>query len=587
MVRRITDIVKHSDSLFLIEVNKPDKHNMKTWSYKMVDPRWKGGPIDKFNFRTVHLKYDNGYFIAYKTTDPRYQFVYFVDPKKAMFRKTPNSYVNGLVEYSVKSNDISVMKNDSSFRVPQYEMRKNKIYNFLELCHYYQDYTAIGTGYTRDIRNLLVLDIDVDCTKPDNKEALDGILLKFAKHHSLPDFYIFNNISKHVQLQWLIQNLQYKEIDIDAVNKLKQELMTLPNNKVIDYKNYNFTKIGQVGINYRRFTMAMCNIVNKRKFGDKNYTFWKAKNPMSALYGKCDLKLKMPQFNGKEIYYLSQEQMEELFSTYEARTQYFQEAPDMEEIRKRTIDFMENLYDKITEKKVMKIEDDEEISEKKEEKKKNELPSDESRNNFVLKCSIDTTFKVSKSKGFESSEDIRKLPYDELEKFRKEIYCLVKKQFKEKDKQYNGIWPGTTNRSRYSKAEFDSTFASGFNFGVDKYVKTEYTKDDRVNSLRSRKCKKNRKLLIVYNLLNDGIQRSRNELQREVNRLYKKEIPLGTLKRLIQNAKKLTNEEVIEIQKSTQAELRERERQLNEAIKLGKSKERINTLKSRIDYLGC
>ena len=227
------------------------------------------------------------------------------------------------------------------------------------------------------------------------------------------------------------------------------------------------------------------------------------------------------------------------------------------------------------------------VTEKKEEKKKHESPSDESRNNFVLKCSIDTTFKVFKSKGFESSEQIRKLPHDELEKFRKEIYCLVKKQFKEKDKQYNGIWPGTTNRSRYSKAEFDSTFTSGFNFGVDKYVKTEYTKDDRLNSLRSRKCKKNRKLLIVYNLLNDGIQRSRNDLQREVNRLYKKEIPLGTLKRLIQNAKKLTNEEVIEIQKSTQAELMERERQLNEAIKLGKSKERIKTLKSRIDYLGC
>ena len=72
-------------------------------------------------------------------------------------------------------------------------MKCMKIDNYLDLCHRFGKFSAIGTGITRDIRNLIVLDIDVDCDTDSNKAEDNRILLEFAKCGALPDFIIKNH----------------------------------------------------------------------------------------------------------------------------------------------------------------------------------------------------------------------------------------------------------------------------------------------------------------------------------------------------------------------------------------------------------
>jgi hypothetical protein len=92
-----------------------------------------------------------------------------------------------------------------------------KINNYLDLCHKFGQFSAIGTGITRDIRNLIVLDIDVDCETSSNKAEVNRILLEFAKCNALPDFIIKNHNTHHIQMQWLVKDVQYKEIDQNII----------------------------------------------------------------------------------------------------------------------------------------------------------------------------------------------------------------------------------------------------------------------------------------------------------------------------------------------------------------------------------
>ena len=295
MVKTLKDIIKNSNDIYQIRVEKPSERDHSTWSFEMVDPRWTDESFKDYTFKPVYLRRDNGFFLAYKSDESN---AYFVDTQRSMYRKSVSTYVKVLVDYSVKSNDLSLTKNDPSVKITQGKMKKKGIENFLDLCYEYRECTAIGTGYTRDVRNLVVMDIDVDCTKPDNREDVNNLLLLFAKYNSLPDFYIFNHQSKHIQLQWLIQDLQYKDINNEVVTNITNELNNDPNkNRELDYRKIDFTEISQLGIQYRKYTLALCDINPRRKFGDKNYTFWKAKNPMSALAGIYELELKMPYYS--------------------------------------------------------------------------------------------------------------------------------------------------------------------------------------------------------------------------------------------------------------------------------------------------
>jgi len=582
MGKRLKDIVENSDDLFFINVIKPDKHNRQTWKFEMIDPRWTGKNIKDYKFKTVLLRRDNCFFLAYKCAE---SFSYFVDTKKSMFRNSIPKYVSGQINYQVYSNDVSITKNEPSFKITKQEMTSKKIMNFLDLCYYYKDYTAIGTGYTRDLRNLIVMDIDVDSTRVDNQIEITNLLLKFASYNALPDFYIFNKESKHIQLQWLIQDYQYKELDPNVSYNLINDLSNDPNkNKEIDWVKIEFTKMSDAGMIYRRFTMALCEIVEgRRKFGDKNYTFWKAKNPMSALYGVYNLELKMPYFENNEIKFRTQEEMMSLFSTEESRKRYFQKSHTFEEINKRLDPLMNKLMDKISTKKLEKIIDAEDVSETDKKTRKKNLG--QSRNTFVLNCTSTITWELVKEMGFRCPESFTALPEPEIQKFKNKVLRKVKKKFAEENEKYNGIWPDTTNLTSYSNSEFEGTFNSSFQHAIVTFKNLSYSEDDRIKSQSSRHFKKDMKLIMVDSLRHKFEHLSREELYKEINKNLSEPIPYGTFKRYITESNRLSDEERQVLQNEYQMELNERKRQLNDAIESNKSPKLIYTYQKRYDYL--
>lgn len=554
MPKTLKDIVQNSSDLYFIKVEKPTgyaKHNRNNWKYIMVDQRWTDDSFKNYKFKTVHLRRDNCFFMAYKSDNSN---AYFVDPKRAMFRTSVNKYVNSLVDYAVKTNDISFTKNEPSFRITQMEMKKKGINNFLDLCFEYKHYTAIGTGYTRDIRNLVVLDIDVDCTKPDNKTEINNILYMFARHNSLPDFYIFNRNTNHVQMQWLIKDLKYKEIDNEVVETITKELYTdKVKNKEIDFRKTDFTKISGLGFEYRLFTYALCEISNKRKFGDKNYTFWKAKNPMSALIGEENLELYMPYFSEGEIKFLTDEEKNILFSSKEERQRYMDEAPDIIEWYSKIADVMDPLVEKVSKKKVEKTEDADDVTEIKKDTKTNKKNKKEkqsygeSRNTFVVQCTRKMTWEIAKRYGCRKKEDFNKLSHDMFNTFRNEVYATVYQMFKEKDDEYKGVWPDTTNLSSFPISEFRQAFTSAFSFATQNINNFSYTDEDRKKSQISRKHRKDVRLAVVDMIrTKKHTKTSRTELLKEVNKelnkMNMKPISLGSLKRYISESNNLTEE---------------------------------------------
>lgn len=556
MPKTLKDIVENSNDLYLIRVEKPSgsqRHNRNLWKFVMVDPRWTDDSFKNYKFKTVHLRRDNGFFLAYKSDESN---AYFVDPKCAMYRSSVNKYVNNIVDYSVKTNDISITKNEPSFRITQREMQHKGIDNFLDLCYTYRNYTAIGTGYTRDIRNLIVLDIDVDCTKTENRQEINRILNIFAEHDSLPDFYIFNKNSSHIQLQWLIRNLQYKEIDQEVVeNIIKDLFIDEVKNKVVDFRNTDFTKLSDEGYKYRQYTYALCDISPKRKFGDKNYTFWKAKNPMSALIGEDNLELYMPYYSDGEIRFRSQEEMNLLFSTKESRNIYFLNTPTLAGWYNKLKDVLDPHIEKLTEKKVMKYADAEDVSEiKKDSKPKKNKPESfgESRNTFVISCTRQTTWDIAKMHGLHKPEDVKKLTHDEYNTLMKEVYSGVYDKFKKQDQIYGGIWPDTTNKSSFPISEFKKAFNSSFPYALQNIDNRKYTDEEREKSKRSRRKRKDLRLIVVDYLRHKNTKLSRDELLKEANKdlqkIHVKSISLGSLKRYIKESKELSEEERSQLQ---------------------------------------
>ncbi len=548
MAKTLKDIVKNSNDLYFIKVLKPNKHDRSSWQFVMDDPRWKDESFKDYTFKTVHLRRGDGFFLAYKSDDSN---AYFVDPKRAMYRNSVPKYVSNLVDYSVKSNDISFTKDEPSFRVTQGEMRQKGIDNFLDLCYTYRDYTAIGTGYTRDVRNLVVMDIDVDCTRADNKEELHNLLLLFAKYKSLPDFYIFNKKSNHVQLQWLIKDFPYKDVSTDVVSSVIAELSTTQDkNCEVDYRKTDFTEISDEGILYRKYTLALCDINRKRKFGDKNYTFWKAKNPMSALIQTDSLELFMPYYEDGEIQFRTDEEMNILFSTKEERLKYYNNAPDLTEWYEKLSELMDPLVEKISEKKALKNDDAKDVSDiKNDERIANKLSTDgcgKSRNTFVLNVTRMTVKKIAKKYGCRTKDDFREINHETFDAIKKEVYVIVYQKFKEEDEKYGGIWPETTNISAFTPSEFKKAFNSSFSYSTQHINDFVYTDEDRKHSRLKRELRKNLKLVMVDKVKNNSTKITRKDLLKEVNRnlkkIHVKEISMGSLKRFIAESNELTDE---------------------------------------------
>lgn len=550
MKKTIKDIINESEDLHFIKIYKPNKRDRSTWTFTVIDSTSDIAGISdylsNYKFQIVTLRRGNHYFLSYKIYFDD-KFEYFVDTRKSNHRANTSEYVESTIDYMVYSNDISIMKNDSSFKFTRREMNQKHIDNFLDLCAYFGEYSAIGTGITRDIRNLIVMDIDVDCTKESNQTALNELLIKFGKYNSLPDFYIFNNESKHVQLQWLIKNLKYKDIDNNVKSEIIENLLKDKNkSKEINLSGTEFLKLTNNGIAYRLYTLALTDIVPKHKFGDKNYTFWKAKNFYSAYKKLYNLELKVPLYDGHEIYYMTQEEMDNNFSTKEGRCRYYDEAPDLNDITKKTEDLVGSIIKKMIPRKKKEIENikDEETSIVNTEERSNKGYA-KSRNSFVLVCSRETTWELARKSGFKSTDDIRKMSQYELDLFKKKVFRTVKKRFKDEDKKYNGHWPDTTNNSKYHDSEFDVTFNGSFNFAISNFKYTGWSSEQRIKSANTRSVVKDIKLYLVDYIRLNNKKISRNDLLNEANRILtssgQKKISLTSLNRYIKQSKNMTS----------------------------------------------
>lgn len=599
--KTLRDLVLEDDKLRLFNLTKYNKYDKNTWEFEIIDERspYAGvvGYLTDYRYQMTTLRHNSHFFLIYKVyiadgEEPEY----LVDIKKANHRVSVEKFVNSTAEYSVYSNDISTVKNAPSFKVSQREMKYQKIDNFLDLCYAYGNFSAIGTGITRDIRNLVVLDIDVNCDTEVNKAEVNRILLEFAKCGALPDFIIKNHETHHIQMQWLVKDVVYKVIDPNIV---KTHIKTLKEDinkkKEINIFGNNFMELTKWGVDYRKFSTALTCISKKNKFGDKNYRFWKAKNYESARLGLYNLELLMPYYRDGEVKYLSKEEIDSLLDTKEARKEYFDEAPTIVELYQRTKHLVNEHIEKIDDKKIKRIKDEdveleESIKRNRESLSKEDIENGnfgKSRNTFVLNCTRAMTWRVAKEHKFRSYTDIMSLNDREQKKFKNEIHSIVKELFNRTDKKYNGRWPDTSNHGRYPKEEFESTFNNSYNYAISMINDFYYTDEQREQSLESRRLSRSVNMCVVNDVKSKYMKIKREDLLKETNDILKenghKPISLGSLKRYLKDLKTMTEDDKKEMYADIEYKKCVRERELIDA--LGSSEEdskKVNICKKRL-----
>lgn len=596
MSKTLREIVEISEDLFVFTINKNDDFDRSSWEFKITDKRSDmyglSDKFGKYNYKIVTLRRGEHFFIAYKFNMPDNKIRYFVDIRKAGHKTSVTKYVDGIVRFYMKSNDISYKKNDSSFKVSEMKMKTLYIDNFLDLCYYFREFSAIGIGITRDVRNLIVLDIDVDCCKKENNDELKRMLYLFAENGILPDFEIHNNENGHIQLQWLIQSYKYKKKCDEQINEL---ISRLENDKNKDREvsgvslNCNFTMDTDDSMEYRILTKSLTDISDKPKFGDKNFTFWKAKNFCTALFKLHNLELKMPKYVDGKIEYLSQEDMVDLFSKKEYREQYFKNAPEFKEIVKKAKNFLSNHMDvERIKSEICTSYNDYEIFDSDSSSMMYNI-YDDSRNNFVFRHTKTVTWNLCRELNLKSFEDISKMSNKDLKKLENSVHKIVRDEYDRLDEKYGGgKWPGTSNDTPFSKKEFESAFKMAFNFAKCKFNNiSKYSDEQRDNSLRERGLKKDMKLILVDYYRNKNKDLKRGELLSVVNDTLRKsgqkEISLSSLKRYITESKSMDSEKRERLYKNYYENLNERKKLLVDIQKDNDKNKTIN--KKKLDYI--
>lgn len=582
--KTLRDIVEEDDKLRFFNLIKRNKYDKTTWEFQIIDKRSPYSGIEdyltSYRYQITTMRHNNHFFLVYKVymtegEEPEY----LVDIKKANHRNSIEKFVNSMAEYSVYSNDISTVKNAPSFKVSQREMQYQKIDNFLDLCYKFGRFSSIGTGITRDIRNLIVLDIDVNCDTDSNKAEVNRILLEFAKCNALPDFIIKNHETHHIQMQWLVKDVQYKTIDQNIIKNLINTLKGETNKrKELNFFGTNFMELTQWGVDYRKFSTALTCISKKNKFGDKNYRYWKAKNYESARLGLYNLELMMPYYRNGEIKYLSKEEIDSLLDTKEARRNYYEEAPTIVELYQRTKHLISEHIEKIDDKKIKRIKDEDVELEENIRKNKTLLSKEDiengnygkSRNTFVLNCTRTITWRQAREHNFRNSKDILSLNNKEQKKFKNEIHSIVKELFNRMDKNYNGKWPDTTNYGKYPKEEFESTFNNSYAYAISTINDFYYTDEQREQSLESRRLSKNVNICIVNDVKSKYKKIKRDDLLKETNDILKKNghkpISLGSLKRYLTELKNMSDDDKKELYDNIEDIKKERKKDLSDAL---------------------
>ena len=603
--KTLKDIVKEDNKLRKFNLIKHNKYDKNTWEFYITDERspYSGCVeyLSEHRYQMTTMRHNNHFFLTYKIyMEDGKEPEYLVDIRKANHRNSVEKFVNSMAEYSVYSNDISIVKNAPSFKISQREMKYLKIDNFLDLCHKFGNFSAIGTGLTRDIRNLIVLDIDVDCDTDSNKAEVNRILLEFAKCNALPDFIIKNHASHHIQMQWLVKDVQYKKMNNNVIKKLIKTLNEDENKrKEINIFGTNFTELTQWGIDYRKFSNALTFISKKYKFGDKNYKYWKAKNYESARLGLYDLELMMPYYRDGEIKYLSKEEMDSLLGTKEARQEYYNEAPTIIELYQKTKHLIGEHIKKIDDKKIKRIKDEDVEMEENIIKRNKMVVSKEdiengdfgkSRNTFVLNCTRTMTWRIARKYKFRNSNDIISLNEKEHNKFKNEILSAVKELFGKMDEKYNGIWPETTNHGKYTKEEFENTFNNSFTYAISTINDFYYTDEQREQSLESRRLSKNVNICVLYRVMSKNNKLKRKELWEKTNLALSngnhKKISFGSFKRYLSELKNMSGDEIKELQNDIEYIQSERNKELLDALESSEeNSKKVKLCKKRLNQV--
>ena len=603
--KTLLDIVKEDNKLRKFNLIKHNKYDKNTWEFHITDERspYSGCVeyLSEHRYQMTTMRHNNHFFLTYKIyMEDGKEPEYLVDIRKANHRNSVEKFVNSMAEYSVYSNDISIVKNAPSFKISQREMKYLKIDNFLDLCHKFGNFSAIGTGLTRDIRNLIVLDIDVDCDTDSNKAEVNRILLEFAKCNALPDFIIKNHASHHIQMQWLVKDVQYKKMNNNVIKKLIKTLNEDENKrKEINIFGTNFTELTQWGIDYRKFSNALTFISKKYKFGDKNYKYWKAKNPESARLGLYDLELMMPYYRDGEIKYLSKEEMDSLLGTKEARQEYYNEAPTIIELYQKTKHLIDEHIKKIDDKKIKRIKDEDVEMEENIAKRNKMVVTKEdiengdfgkSRNTFVLNCTRTMTWRIARKHKFRNSNDIISLNEKEHNKFKNEILSAVKELFGKMDEKYNGVWPETTNHGKYTKEEFENTFNNSFTYAISTINDFYYTDEQREQSLESRRLSKNVNICVLYRVMSKNNKLKRKELWEKTNLALSnenhKKISFGSFKRYLSELKNMNNDDIKELQNDIEYIQSERNKELLDALKSSEeNSKKVKLCKKRLNQV--
>ena len=602
--KTLREIVVEDNRLRFFNLTKYNKYDKNTWEFVITDERspYNGmvGYLTDYRYQMATLRYNSHFFLIYKIyitegEEPEY----LVDIKKANHRNSIEKFVNSTAEYSVYSNDVSTVKNAPSFRVSQREMKYLKIDNFLDLCYNYGNFSAIGTGLTRNIRNLIVLDIDVNCDTDINKAEVNRILLEFAKCSALPDFIIKNHETHHMQMQWLVKDVAYKIMNQTIIkNTIKTLKEDINKKKEINIFSNNFMELTNWGVDYRKFSTALTCISKKHKFGDKNYRFWKAKNYEAARLGLYNLELLMPYYRDGEIKYLSKEEIDSLLETKVARKEYFDEAPTIVELYQRTKHLVNEHINKLDDKKIKRIKDDDVELEENAKRNRETLTKEDiengnfgkSRNTFVLNCTRAMTWRIAKEHKLRSYNDIMSLSEKEHKKFKSKIHSVVKELFNKTDKKYDGRWPDTSNHGKYPKEEFENTFNNSYSYAISTINDFYYTDEQREQSLESRRLTRSVNICVVNDIKSKYIKIKRVDLLKETNEVLKenghKPISLGSLKRYLKDLKTMSEDDKKEMYENIEYTYKVRSQELIDALESSEEdSKKVKSCRKRLEQV--
>jgi hypothetical protein len=304
----------------------------------------------------------------------------------------------------------------------------------------------------------------------------------------------------------------------------------------------------------------------------------------------------MPYYNNGEIKYLSKEEMDSLLETKEARKEYFDEAPTVVELYHKTKHLVNEHIEKIDDKKIKRIKDEDVELEESSVKRNRETLSKEdiengnfgkSRNTFVLNCTRAMTWRIAKEHNFRSAKDVMSLNDREHKKFKNEIHSIVKELFNRADKNYNGRWPDTTNHGKYLKEEFESTFNNSYNYAISMINDFYYTDEQREESLESRRLSKHVNMCIVNDIKNKHKKIKREDLLKETNMILKesehKPISLGSLKRYLKELKNMSEDDISEMYANVEYIHKVRKQELLEALESSEEdSKKVNICKKRL-----